>query len=356
MTRDRFFSKKRISCFLGLCILFFIFIVLFNFFTALKLILWLIIAILFLFLFKQTRLKNFDFPIFLLIENRPKNLNLNYYINSPSLFGIPLKKPDKRFVYDSIGTIMCNYGNKIKIQYNPAYVCWYALINLNEYSQTGKIKYLEKFWKQVYWLEANWKEKKNGMVVWYYNFPYRTIKGLLTCPWISAMAQGLAISVLVRAYKLSNEIRYYNLAKKAALAFEYEIKNGGVRVREDSKILYQEYPINSLHVLDGFLFSLLGLYDLYLVNKEEKYNQLFREGFEGLLINLQKWDFKGFWSRVDWHNIPLNGMYNKLNICLLKVLYYITTDKALLKFIRSWSPKDLPFWKRLILVIYWFFI
>lgn len=339
--------------------IFFIFWSLCGFFAAVVLTSVIILVNIFLFFLKKLQINQFNFPCEALLISAPKELRLEYFINSPSLFGISLEKSAKRFIFDKEGVIMCDYGGEIKdvikIHYNPAYVCWFALINLNRYFNEKNEKYLENFWKQVNWLEKNRKEINNSNV-WYYNFNYKIFGKELKSPWISAMAQGLAISVFCRAYKLTAAQKYIEIAKKAASIFEKETKDGGICVKINSGNLYQEYPINSIHVLDGFIFSLLGLYDLYLATKEEKYYDLFMKGINGLVNNLEKWDFKGYWSRATWHGIPLNGMYNKLNVILLEVLYYITNLRIFYDFAKKWSPDNLSIKKRLILILYWFFI
>ena len=82
--------------------------------------------------------------------------------------------------------------------------------------------------------------------------------------WYSAMGQGQAISLLVRAYLVSKDHKYLQAAGKALEIFELPSDKGGVV----SKYLntydwYEEYPTKpSSFVLNGFIYSLIGLYDL----------------------------------------------------------------------------------------------
>ena len=87
----------------------------------------------------------------------------------------------------------------------------------------------------------------------------------LLAPWPSAMSQGLALSVLARAYKNTEDSTYIVSARKAILSFGKTIEEGGVRTNNTFGVFYEEYPLgsNSTHVLNGFIYSLYGLYDLY---------------------------------------------------------------------------------------------
>jgi hypothetical protein len=88
--------------------------------------------------------------------------------------------------------------------------------------------------------------------------------------WSSAMAQGHAISLLCRFYNQTQNESYFEAASKAMNVFDLDVRNGGVRayLMNISKLAwYEEYPTqpNSLFVLNGFIYSLYGLYDFWQV-------------------------------------------------------------------------------------------
>jgi len=80
------------------------------------------------------------------------------------------------------------------------------------------------------------------------------------------MGQGQAISLLSRAFYHSggNEL-YLKTAHSALKPFKVLSKNGGVL----SKFMnlhpwYEEYPtVPPIFILNGFMYSLIGLYDLF---------------------------------------------------------------------------------------------
>jgi len=80
------------------------------------------------------------------------------------------------------------------------------------------------------------------------------------------MGQGQGISLLSRAFYHSggNEL-YLNTASAALKPFKVLSKNGGV-LSEFMNLhpWYEEYPtVPSIFILNGFMYSLIGLYDLF---------------------------------------------------------------------------------------------
>jgi heparosan-N-sulfate-glucuronate 5-epimerase len=94
----------------------------------------------------------------------------------------------------------------------------------------------------------------------------------LTPGWYSGMGQGHAMSVLTRAYASSKEEKYLAAAVKAIDLFELSSSQGGVVARflDTSYVWYEEYPTRpSSFILNGFMYSLLGLYDLWATLDEQ---------------------------------------------------------------------------------------
>ncbi len=71
------------------------------------------------------------------------------------------------------------------------------------------------------------------------------------------MAQGLAISCLVRAFRLFNDARYYEAALKAIEPYKKDYGEGGVACQHDGNLYFEEYPSNrNSRVLNGFIFAI----------------------------------------------------------------------------------------------------
>ena len=80
--------------------------------------------------------------------------------------------------------------------------------------------------------------------------------------------QGQALSTLVRAYLESKDDRCLAAAEDGVRVFSISSSEGGVRaVLMDKYEWYEEYPTNPpTFILNGFMYSLLGLYDLIKVS------------------------------------------------------------------------------------------
>ena len=82
----------------------------------------------------------------------------------------------------------------------------------------------------------------------------------LAAGWYSAMAQGQAMSVLTRAYALSDDRRYLDCARRATALFDIPSADGGLLATLFNLRWYEEYPtVPGTFVLNGFIYALVGL-------------------------------------------------------------------------------------------------
>ena len=259
-----------------------------------------------------------------------KKLPGNYYLDmSP--------KADYPGMLDESGVPVLVLNNKN--YYFPVTVAQYGLGNYDRYQTTKENRCLNKFFEV-----ANWFAKSHVTVdsscVWYSYFENKLYS--LKAPWASAMSQGQGISVLVRAFIISMEQKYLDVALGAAKLFQIPVRRGGIRTMVKGRyVFYEEFPSDrpSL-VLNGFIFSLWGLYDLCLVTKEKIIMQLYREGLETLITILPEYDFLG-WSRYDQYDFSLPNItsifYHRLHIEQLKVMDQLTGNQVFRKYATIWS-------------------
>lgn len=272
-----------------------------------------------------------DYPIEAVPEARHPGA-LHYHIYSNRLFLDDLE-------FDANGVAMKNY-RALGRQYNPVFVAWWGLVNLERYLRRTDEESLRKFFIQVEWLKKNAVEREDGAVVWPCYFDWQEGHSRLQSPWISAMYQGVVISALVRAYRITGDHALLTLGKKASRVFEQGIEEGGVRTVANGKFLYEEYPAYPLpRVLDGFLFSLLGLYDLFMETNEHRIFGLFSDGIKGLLSHLHTWNYRDMWSWYGTHGYLCPPHYHKLNYLLLRILGEITGEKPLLELAERWDAE-----------------
>jgi hypothetical protein len=272
----------------------------------------------------------FNYPLEIVPSADPRE-TLHYYIYSHQLFFDAMELGPQGIPFQRSRV----FGEA----YNPAYIAWYGLMSLERYlrgiDQAGQ----KKFLVQVDWLAAEGIRSVDGSMWWPYTFDWQEGNCFLKAPWISAMAQGLAISALVRAYRITHEHHLLDLSLAATKVFEKSIVEGGLRTSsKEGHVLYEEYPEYPLpRVLDGFLFSLLGLYDLAVETGNAQVYRLFAEGVQGLTHTLELWNYRDKWSWYGTHGYLCPPHYHKLNSLLVRILGEITSEKPLLELADHWD-------------------
>jgi heparosan-N-sulfate-glucuronate 5-epimerase len=275
----------------------------------------------------------FDYPV----EPAPAAFAgnpLHYHIVSDRLF------IEHDLEFDRQGVAMRNY-RVLGRQYNPVFVAWWGLVNLNRHVAGGRQEHLDTFLVQAQWLKSWAVERADGAVIWPCYFDWQEGRCRLRSGWYSAMYQGVVISALVRAYRLTGDRALLTLCEKGSRVFEKGIEEGGVRTVEHGRVLYEEYPAYPLaRVLDGFLFSLLGLHDLLGQTGDLRMFRLFSEGLAGLIAALDRWDYRGKWTWYGTHGYLCPPHYHKLNYVLLGVLGRLTGEKILIDRAERWDLRS----------------
>lgn len=192
---------------------------------------------------------------------------------------------------------------------------------------------------QVQWLVKN-KVDKDGMSFWYYTFPVP----VHDCkpPWKSAMSQGLILSLLVRAHHLTKNKELSELAERVAVSMKIPTSKGGfLYIDSKDDYWYQEYMGNCGFVLNGFIYAMWGVYDYYSYSNNEEYKMIFDRCIQTLRHNLKRYDWRpgiAKWTVYDLKDKnPVNLLYHKLHISLLRDLYMITKEKFLLAWADRWE-------------------
>jgi len=161
----------------------------------------------------------------------------------------------------------------------------------------------------------------------------------LKAGWYGAMCQGQAISVLVRAFHQSGEDKYLQAAEKAIKVFSIPSSRGGVKaVFLDKYPWYEEYPTNPpTFILNGFMYSLLGLFDLKSVSSKNMAASLYKSGIESLAALLPLYD-SGSSTFYDLRHFTMKTGpkgarwdYHSTHINLLLTLYTVETNYTIFK-------------------------
>ena len=226
-------------------------------------------------------------------------------------------------------------------------------------SQHGKM-----FTHAADWLVKHQNAKTGA---WHVEVPFNAKKtkypGAAEMPpgWISAMGSAQAMSVLTRAYRHSGREAYLTTAIRALQPFNISVEKGGVVANFLDKVpWYEEYPTQpSSYVLNGFMYSLLGLYDLKqtLLETEEvpgrdpgltRSEIFFRQGLSSLVKMTPLFD-TGTGSTYDLRHFTMSPSppklarwdYHSTHINLMYVLSTVADDpeekKALRQIADRWQ-------------------
>lgn len=193
------------------------------------------------------------------------------------------------------------------------------------------------------WLVARAEDGPSGLA-WYSSLALP--KYDLDPGWPSAMGQSEAISVLLRAHDLTGERHYLETASAALEVMTAEVSEGGVSRRIDGHLVLEEYATERpLAILNGWIFSLFGLHELFQVTGDERARDIFAMSREGLLALLPRYDV-GWWSLYSLydHGRPdlAKPFYQRLHPVLLDGLHLVAPDERLFAYARIWEAQLTP--------------
>nr|CAG4638290.1 EOG090X0272 [Cyclestheria hislopi] len=166
--------------------------------------------------------------------------------------------------------------------------------------------------------------------------------------WYSAMGQGQAMSLLMRAFYRSGYKKYLNAALKGMKPFTTSSSEGGVRAYFMNQYpWYEEYPtVPPSFVLNGFIYSLIGLYDvvsLAPVSQTAEARLLYEQGMLSLKKLLPLFD-TGSGSVYDLRHFTLSLSpniarwdYHSTHINQLFLLSTIDPDPILSTVAERWA-------------------
>lgn len=136
----------------------------------------------------------------------------------------------------------------------------------------------------------------------------------------SSMAQGQGISVLSRAYISTGDERYRYAAIQARDEMLDPNSGIGVARREADGLVLEEYPGSRMPaVLNGWMFSLMGLQDFQLAFPGERSDEPLDETLAALASRLSGYD-TGYWSQYDLGGRLASPFYHDLHIAQLRAL------------------------------------
>lgn len=141
---------------------------------------------------------------------------------------------------------------------------------------------------------------------------------------VSSMAQGEGCSMLLRAHRAFSGDRYLEAALDAARFMLVEVADGGTAIHEDGGLFLEEYPQEPRRsVMNGWVFSLFGLYDASLA--DDSFCEPFALSSQTLASRLDDYD-SGHWSLYDLERRIASPAYHTLHIAQLRAMAELTGD------------------------------
>jgi heparosan-N-sulfate-glucuronate 5-epimerase len=214
--------------------------------------------------------------------------------------------------------------------YHPVLISEFALGAYEQYLKTGDGTARLRFLVCADWLKENLK-RRGDFHYWEYTFPLRGAR----VPWVSGLAQGEGVSVLLRAHLATGEQQYLLAASKAIQPIFYDVSVGGSSIVSGREHIFpQEYPNqrNRENVLNGAIATYFGVHDYYRVTGEPDVGSVDRTIQITLRDSLALFD-AGYWSLYSQPPPALASPHYQLqHVRLLKILHSISGDRAFLDF------------------------
>lgn len=159
----------------------------------------------------------------------------------------------------------------------------------------------------------------------------------------SSMAQGEGISMLIRAHIVTQDERYIVAVYKAKDFMLKPIDEGGTASYSGGDVYLHEYTHSPL-VLNGWIFSLWGLYDYYKYTNETEAKRVLDSTLVSLKKKLPVYDIK-YWSKYEDGRRVCSPFYHGLHIAQLKAMYDLFGDQIYKDYADKWETYQNSFWK-----------
>ncbi|MGD1836200.1 MAG: D-glucuronyl C5-epimerase family protein [Nitrososphaeraceae archaeon] len=238
-----------------------------------------------------------------------------------------------QYELDENGIIMYDYNGVQGKVYNPLVVATFGLNYYDEYLKNIDKDYnIKKFINSANWILDNLKNKGEYSIL-EYKFPW-IFYGWIEPPYASALAQSKAMYLLMLAYDVTGDKKYYEGTQKILNSFLVDYDDGGVVSYENNNNsslflhLLAKPDTQKTYVLNGHTGSLIFLWKYYEKTKDPTVESIFTKGINYLKENLLLYD-TGLWSYYDLMNNLAPTTYHKGQIKQFETLYEITEETIL---------------------------
>ncbi len=153
----------------------------------------------------------------------------------------------------------------------------------------------------------------------------------------SAMPQGEAVSALLRAYEMTDDVRFMVSAEKALHVMLTPVEQGGTGNYAAGGLTLEECPSMTRNtILNGWVFALFGIYDFCLATGDAAHSRTFTRSLGTLANELGRFD-AGYWSYYDQQGALASPFYHDLHISQLRALHMASGLDDLQQAVDRWE-------------------
>ncbi len=230
------------------------------------------------------------------------------------------------------GELPLTTDEKAGIVVFPIAIFQYGLGAYDLFLLTHEERYLTQFKKCVDWAINN----QNCLGAWNnFGFIYPE------APY-SSMCQGEGASLLIRAYKQYGDSIYLDATKKAINFMLIPKENGGTAEYIKDDVILYEFT-NKPYVLNGWIFSIFGIYDLSI--EDISYKKILNQSLDSLERKISSFD-NGYWSMYDNGKKITSPFYHNLHIAQLEAVLMIYPGENISLCYNNFKQYSLKFWNR----------
>jgi heparosan-N-sulfate-glucuronate 5-epimerase len=220
----------------------------------------------------------------------------------------------------------------------PVDITLYGLGSHDAFVATKNERYHQQLICTLRWLESHCVPLGEG--IGWPNEDDKPVYGV-KAPWFSAITQGLALSLFLRAHQLDSSGPWSRLAYQTWLGYRLPVEEGGFCRNVEGGCIYEEYPGPELDcVFNGMCFALIGLWEGSRSGLIAKAEADFRRGLTALRCYLPRFDHGG-WSLYSLNRClgkPLlaSPYYHRANALLAEIIGLMGDEAEFLRNGERW--------------------
>ena len=255
---------------------------------------------------------------------------ITHYTNLEGFFSEP--PGDSTFSVSPEGIFLKNGST------HPVRIAMLGIACYQEFLVTNDSVYFKRMQNQLHYFRDSsyWDFAFDGKGI---GLPYSTDYHDLKAPWYSGMAQGLALSFLLRNRELTGDTSLDQTMHKIAYFMVQPEEQGGTLSMHDTEPWIELYPNSAVakHVLNGSINGFIGLYEYCKVFPGNTRLETLRDRcYEVYRDRLPLFTNTG-WSRYDLSGNFCNPLYLRYQIYEMLQLFQLLNDDLFRRQALLWS-------------------